>query len=109
MSDCHYPKNVQKQLGKFVGLKAVKEVSTAWGNFSQKVFQEGELSAKTKELIAVSCAHTRCPYCIETHVKNAKNAGATDEEIGEAILVAIAMSAGASLAHSFIAMDTLGG
>ncbi len=62
----------------------------------------------TKELIAVGAAHiTRCPYCIDGHVKRAKAAGASDEEIAEAVFVAVTMSSGASLAHSCIAMDAL--
>ncbi len=60
-------------------------------------------------MIAVAAAHiTRCPYCIEGHTKKARQAGATDQEIGEAIFVAMAMSAGASLAHATIAMESTG-
>ena len=37
----------------------------AFKGFSQSVFAEGALSAKTKQLIAVAVAHvTQCPYCI---------------------------------------------
>jgi len=69
---------------------------------------KGTLSTKIKELIAIGAAHiTRCPYCIEGHVKRAKKAGASDEEIAEAIFVGIAMSAGASVAHSCFAMEAL--
>ena len=59
-------------------------------------------------LIAIGAAHiTRCPYCIDGHVQRARKAGATDEEIAEAVFVGITMSAGASVAHSCIAMDSL--
>ena len=44
---------------------------------------------------------------IEGHVKRAKKAGASDEEIAEAIFVGIAMSVGASVAHSCFSMDAL--
>lgn len=40
-------------------------------------------------------------------MRRAKKAGATDEEIAEAVFVGIAMSAGASVAHSCIAMDAI--
>jgi AhpD family alkylhydroperoxidase len=77
-------------------------------SFNQKVFEEGALSGKVKELIAIGAAHiTRCPYCINSHVQKAKKAGATDEEIAEAVFVGIAMSAGAAVAHSCIAVDSM--
>lgn len=81
----------------------------AFINFDAQVFQkEGALQRKIKELIAIAVAHTtQCPYCIETHVKNASKAGATEEEIAEAIFIAAAIRAGGAFAHSTIAMATL--
>ncbi|HOG16069.1 MAG: Carboxymuconolactone decarboxylase family protein [Syntrophaceae bacterium PtaU1.Bin231] len=106
MEDFYYPKNAKAQRARLIGLK--KEEMDSWGAFNGKVFQAGALPVKTKELIAVAAAHvTRCPYCIAGHTRAAKKAGATDEEIAEAVLVAVAMSAGASLAHSNIAMKEL--
>jgi AhpD family alkylhydroperoxidase len=85
-----------------------KDLVTSLLAFDQKVFEEGAVSTKAKELIAVGAAHiTRCPYCIDGHVQRAKRAGATDEEIAEAIFVGITKSAGAAVAHSCIAMDAL--
>jgi len=108
MSDYFYPKDGRKQFSKLMELN--KDLVTSFASFNQKVFQEGTVSIKTKELIAVACAHiTRCPYCIEGHIQKAKQAGATEEEIAEAIFVAVAMNAGASFAHSCIAMETLKG
>lgn len=106
MSDHYYDKDAIKNLGQLKRLK--KELYESFVEFDGKVFAEGSLSAKTKELIAIACAHiTRCPYCIDAHVRRAANAGATDEEIAEAVFVATAMSAGASIAHSSIAMASL--
>ena len=80
----------------------------AFLDFDNKVFEEGALAVKAKELIAVAVAHvTQCPYCIEAHVQRAKKAGATDAEVAEAIFVAMALRAGGSWAHSCIAMSTL--
>jgi AhpD family alkylhydroperoxidase len=105
MSDHYYAKDM-KSIAKLAGLK--KDLFSSFLTFDQKVFAEGSLSVKIKELIAVGCAHvTRCPHCIDGHVRRAKKAGATDEEIAEAIFVGTAMSAGASIAHSRIAMDAL--
>lgn len=106
MEDHFYAKDGLKHLKKLHELKG--DLFGAFFSFDQKVFADGALSAKTKELIAIGAAHiTRCPYCIDSHVKRARVAGATDEEIAEAVFVGIAMSAGASIAHSSIAMDAL--
>src|SRR5580765_8600052 len=80
--------------------------AAAFKAFSQSVFAEGALSAKTKQLIAVAVAHvTQCPYCIRGHTKAAMQHGASPEEIMEAIWVAAEMRAGASYAHSALALD----
>jgi AhpD family alkylhydroperoxidase len=106
MGDYLYPKDARKYYPKLMDLN--KDLFNSFMAFNQKAFEEGALSTKVKELIAIATAHiTRCPYCIEGHTKKAKQAGATDEEIAEAIFVAMAMSAGASLAHSTIAMESL--
>ncbi|MBM4340718.1 MAG: carboxymuconolactone decarboxylase family protein [Deltaproteobacteria bacterium] len=78
----------------------------AFRNFNSEIFEkESVLSRKVKELIAIGVAHTtQCPYCIEGHVKAAKKAGATDQEIAEAVFVTMALRAGGALAHSTIAM-----
>jgi AhpD family alkylhydroperoxidase len=76
--------------------------------FSRSVFAEGALSARTKQLIAVAAAHvTQCPYCIRGHTLTAQRAGATGEEIMEAIWVAAEMRAGAAFAHSALALDAM--
>ena len=80
----------------------------AFKAFSQTVFAEGALSAKTKQLIAVAVAHvTQCPYCIRGHTHAAERHEATPEEIMEAIWVAAEMRAGGAYAHSVIALDTI--
>ena len=80
----------------------------AWRNFSRTVFKEGVLDEKTKQLIAVAVAHvTQCPYCIRAHVPQAQKAGASKQEIMEAIWVAAEMRAGAAYAHSAIAFDAM--
>lgn len=76
--------------------------------FSERVFADGALPAKTKQLLAVAVAHvTQCPYCIRGHTKAALRHGATPEEIMEAIWVAAEMRAGAAYAHSLIALDSI--
>ena len=84
------------------------ETDDAFRAFSEKVFAEGALPAKTKQLIAVAVAHvTQCPYCIRGHTKSALQHGLTAEEIMEAIWVAVEMRAGGAYAHSTIALDAI--
>ena len=85
------------------------DVEDAFRAFSDKVFTEGALPAKTKQLIAVAVGHvTQCPYCIKAHTRAARRLGATPEEIMEAIWVAAEMRAGAAWAHATLAMVELG-
>ncbi len=80
----------------------------AFAAFSKAVFAEGALDARTKQLIAVAVSHvTQCPWCIEGHVKAARRAGASAEQIMESIWVAAEMRAGAAFAHSVKALDIL--
>lgn len=84
------------------------EILTAFKTFSARVFAEGALPSKTKQLIAVAVAHvTQCPYCIHGHTEAALKAGASDKEIMEAIWVAAEMRAGGAYAHSALALDTM--
>jgi AhpD family alkylhydroperoxidase len=107
MSDNFYPADALKSLRKLRELRP--ELFKAFVEFDSKVFEEGALSCKVKELIAVATAHvTQCPYCIDVHTKKAKDAGATDEEVAEAIFVTMALRAGGAWAHSSIAMHALG-
>jgi AhpD family alkylhydroperoxidase len=84
------------------------EAYAAFRTFSQKVFADGALPSKTKQLIAVAVAHvTQCPYCIRGHTEAARKQGATEQEVMEAIWVAAEMRAGAAYAHANLAIDTM--
>jgi len=64
-------------------------------------FQNGALSKKMKELMALSISIvTKCEPCIEWHTKQALLQGATDQEIFETIDVAIQMGGGPASAYS---------
>ncbi|HET7306622.1 MAG TPA: carboxymuconolactone decarboxylase family protein [Gammaproteobacteria bacterium] len=84
------------------------EIHDAFQAFSKQVFADGVLPGKTKQLIAVAVAHTtQCPYCIRGHTSAALRAGASDNEIMEAIWVAAEMRAGGAYAHSALAIDVI--
>jgi AhpD family alkylhydroperoxidase len=84
------------------------EIHAAFRAFGQQVFADGALPGKTKQLIAVAVAHvTQCPYCIRGHTELAMQKGATEQELMEAIWVAAEMRAGATYAHSVLALDAM--
>jgi AhpD family alkylhydroperoxidase len=84
------------------------DIEAAFDAFSQRVFAEGALPAKAKQLIAVAVAHvTQCPYCIKGHTKAALRHGATQQELMEAIWVAVEMRAGGAYAHSAISLTAM--
>ena len=84
---------------------AVMEVF--WGLHKAAV-ANGALDTKTKELItlAISVA-MRCDDCIAHHVHDALEAGATSEEIADALGVAILMGGGTSVVYATHAMSAL--
>jgi AhpD family alkylhydroperoxidase len=77
----------------------------AWANLDKIVGRDGALSRKYRELIAVGVAcTTQCPYCIEVHSKAAKAAGASREELVEAVFVSAALRAGGAATHGTMAL-----
>ncbi|HKE39294.1 MAG TPA: carboxymuconolactone decarboxylase family protein [Casimicrobiaceae bacterium] len=105
--DHHIYPDASKQLAQ-KRRELAPEIYGAFRTFSQRVFADGALPSKTKQLIAVAVAHvTQCPYCIRGHTELALKAGASEQEIMEAIWVAAEMRAGAAYAHSVLALDTI--
>lgn len=73
-----------------------------WEKFIEyygNVFAEGALTAREKALIALAVAHTvQCPYCIDAYTNATLGHGCDQDQIMEAIHVAAAIKAGATLA-----------
>ena len=75
--------------------QAIPGVFKAYADMHHAVVTDGALSAKVKEIIALSIAVTReCDGCIAAHARSAVRAGATAEEVAEAMGVAILMNGG---------------
>jgi AhpD family alkylhydroperoxidase len=93
-----------KKLKKFGELTPA--VWQAFLAFDKAAMADGALSAKIKELIALGVAMTtQCPYCIEIHTKRAKDAGCSEAEIAEAVMVAAALRAGGAVTHGTHALQ----
>jgi AhpD family alkylhydroperoxidase len=70
--------------------------------------KDTHLGEKTRQLISLAVAvTTRCDGCITIHTDAALKAGATREEIAEALGVAMAMNTGAAFVYSLRTMDAV--
>jgi AhpD family alkylhydroperoxidase len=66
---------------------------------------DGVIPAKYRELMSIAVAlTTQCAYCIDAHIKNAVEAGATREEIAETVFIAAALRAGGAVGNGLLAM-----
>ncbi|RXT08175.1 carboxymuconolactone decarboxylase family protein [Ammoniphilus sp. CFH 90114] len=77
------------------------DVVDRYNDFTGVCFEEGVVSKKNKELIAlgISLSH-RDENCVRYHVGEALHKGATDQEIWETVNVAMAMSGGMIVSQS---------
>ena len=100
---CHDPADLRflQEMGKLAPTEF-----TAWFNLDKTVGREdGAVPRKYRELVALGVAcTTQCPYCIEVHVKAAKAAGASRQEIAESTLIAAALRAGGAATHGAMAL-----
>lgn len=65
-------------------------VAEAFGRLSQASFKEGILPPKVKELVAMCMSlAVNCSECAKWHAEQAIKNGATEDEIAEALAVAL--------------------
>jgi len=81
---------------------------SGFGALHRSAVVDAALSVRTKELIALAIAvAVRCDGCIAYHVHDALNAGATRDQIGETIGVAVFMGGGPALMYGAEAYEAL--
>lgn len=86
--------------------RAIPDVYQGFGDLHRAAFADGELSAKTKELIAVAIAVVEgCDGCIASHAQAAARAGASRQEAAEAIGVTFLMKGGPATIYGPRAYD----
>ncbi|MFY9151506.1 MAG: carboxymuconolactone decarboxylase family protein [Prolixibacteraceae bacterium] len=84
------------------------KVYRSFVDMEEKTYLDGALSKKQKELIAVGISLViYCESCMEWHIKQAIDAGASENEILEAIEVGIEMSGGPGTVSARFAMNVL--
>ncbi len=73
----------------------IPDVIGGYASMQRAAMAEGALSTKVKELIALAVAVTReCDGCVAAHARGAARQNATEEEVAEAIGVAIMLNGG---------------
>jgi AhpD family alkylhydroperoxidase len=84
------------------------KVYKSFVDIEQNTYRDGKLSKLQKELIAIGISVvTNCESCMEWHIKQALDDGATEDEILESIEVAIEMSGGPGTVAARFAMNVL--
>jgi len=104
MNWSEYRGQVTSRLGEIA--KASPDYIKGYQGLSGAAKSTGLLGAKVNELIALAVAVTRqCDGCIAVHTPAAIAAGATKEEIIEALSTAAAVNAGAAMVYSTRVLD----
>ncbi len=104
MSDTYYNPADLKKFGKVTDWQ--EEMGKKFFDYYGSVFQEGALTVREKALIALAVAHTvQCPYCIDAYTADSLKNGADEEQMMEAVHVAVAIRGGASLVHGVQMMN----
>jgi len=104
-----YPKfykKVQSEMGAYG--KANPGIMAGFCLLREAAETDGALDAKTKELMALAIGIVvRCDGCIAFHVHDALKAGASEDEIVDAIGIAIMMGGGPAVVYGSAALEAL--
>lgn len=96
----------KKDFGKL--RQSMPDTVKGFGALFDFVMKDGALSLKHKELIALAIGvAVRCEPCVSLHVKKCLAAGATREEILDAVSVCVMMQGGPSFTYLPGVLDAL--
>lgn len=83
-------------------------VMAAYTTFRRGVYQDGALTLKNKRLIALACGlQSGCTRCTQGQTQDAIAAGATKDEVLEAVSVAVVMGGTAVSAETWRVVKVL--
>lgn len=97
-----------KDLSQAIGIlrKGATEPLQGFSALAKAATKNGVLDTKTKELIATAISiAVRCDGCVAFHVKAARAAGATRDEMVETIAMAVYMGGGPSLIYGAMTLE----
>ena len=81
--------------------KAIPEATKGFGLLSKAVKDGGVLGMKEKEFVALGIAVSqRCTPCINFHIEALMKTGASREELGDVLAMAIQMGGGPALMYA---------
>lgn len=102
MADAHYTDKITGMRKELRALNAlVPEAAKGFGALSKGVKDNGPLDVKQKEFVALGMSIIlRCEPCINFHVEALMKAGATREELGDVLAMAIQMGGGPGLMYA---------
>ncbi len=84
------------------------KVYRSFVDMEKNTYTDGALDKKTKELIAIGISVViNCESCMEWHIKQALDDGASSEQVIEAIEVGMEMGGGPATASARFAMNVL--
>ena len=84
------------------------KVYKAFLDMEKATYSDGALSKKTKELVAIGISVvTDCESCMQWHIDQAARAGASRQEILEAVEVGIEMGAGRATVSARFALEVM--
>ena len=89
-------------------LKVDSKVYRAFLDMEKAAFEDGALPKKAKELIAVGISVViDCESCMQWHIEQAAQAGASQREVLEAVEVGMEMGGGPATASARFALDVM--
>lgn len=104
MSKGYFQPEDLKKFSKITELQ--EEYGKKFFDWYGSVFEEGALTVREKNLIALAVAHAiNCPYCMDAYTNGCLANGADEEQMMEAVHVAAAIKGGATLVNSVMMMN----
>ena len=100
--------NMAKTLNPAVGelKRSAPGPMQAFSEMGKAALEPGALDTRTKELIALAISvAVRCDPCVTYHSSAAQRAGATRDEVAEAMGIAVYMGAGPSAMYAAQALE----
>ena len=84
------------------------KVYKAFLDMERVTFSDGDLTKQAKELIADGISVViNCESCMQWHIEQAAKAGASKQEVFEAVEVGIEMGGGPATAHARFALEIM--
>jgi len=102
----HEHQNLEERLGQLA--RELPGPMSGFARLHKKAVEDGALSAKVKEMMALTISIVvGCEGCIAYHVHDAVAAGATRQELLEAIGVALMMGGGPGSIYAAHALEAI--